>query len=35
VVVEGNELVTKVPMDIDTQEENILTAWQTPVSIQA
>ena len=28
----------KVPMDIDTwkmQEENILTAWQTPVSVRA
>jgi len=30
VVLRGNELLTKVPMDIDTrkmQEESILTAW--------
>jgi len=35
VVLRDNELL---PMDIDTwkmQEENILTAWQTPVSVQA
>ena len=38
VVLRDNELLTKLPMDIDTwkmQEENILTAWQTPVSIRA
>jgi len=37
VVLRDNELFTKTPMDIDTgklQEENILTAWQTPVSVQ-
>jgi len=38
VVLRDNKLLTKVPMDIDTckiQEENILTAWQTPVSVRA
>ena len=38
VVPRDNELLTKVLMDIDTwkmQEGNILTAWQTPVSIRA
>jgi len=34
VVLRDNELLTKVPMEIDMQEENILTAWQTPVSVR-
>ena len=37
VVLRDNELLTKVPMDIDTwkiQEENILTTWQTPVNVR-
>ena len=38
VVLIDNELLTKVPMDIDIwkmYEENILTAWQTLVSLRA
>ena len=38
VVLRDNKLLTKVPMNIDTwkmQEENILTAWQTLVSVRA
>ena len=38
VVLRGNELLTKAPMDIDArkmQEENILTTCQTPVSVCA
>ena len=33
-VLRDNKLLTKVPMDIDIlEEENILTAWQTPVRV--